>query len=276
VKRLSPPTLAAPLVIAYLQDMTRITSLDGVHNFRHFHGYETAEGARVRPGLYRSGHFSRSSEADRALVRELGISVVADLRRPRERQAEPSAWPVDHVLRVISSDADDDGEPPHLKFLRTGDHSLEAVRGYMQSAYRRIPMEKGNQSVFREGFKALASGEADTGFLVHCAAGKDRTGIFCALVLDELGVSADEIVEDYLLTNTAVDFDSLVPMVRKRLQDSYGHVMPDAVMRAFLGVEADLLQTALTTIGDRDLYLRDVLGITDAERVALRERWLER
>ena len=52
--------------------------------------------------------------------------------------------------------------------------------------------------------------------------------------------------------------------------------MPDAVMRAFLGVEADLLHTALATIGDRDRYLRDVLGITDQERAALRERWLER
>ncbi|WP_417495505.1 tyrosine-protein phosphatase [Maricaulis sp.] len=256
--------------------MTRITPLDGVHNFRHFHGYEAADGTRVRPGLYRSGHFSRSSEADRDLVRALGITVVADLRRPRERKLEPSSWPADHVLRVISSDADDDGEPPHLKFLRTGDHSLEAVRAYMQSAYRRIPRETGNQSVFREGFKALASGEADGGFLVHCAAGKDRTGIFCALVLGELGVSRDEIIEDYLLTNTAVDFDSLVPMVRQRLQENYGHVMPDEVMRAFLGVEADLLHTALTTIGDQDRYLRDVLGITDDERAALRERWLER
>mgnify|MGYP003639394519 CR=1 FL=1 len=256
--------------------MTRITPLEGVHNFRHFHGYEAADGARVRRGLYRSGHFSRSSEADRELVRELGIAVIADLRRPRERQAEPSAWPLDHALRVISSDADDDGEPPHLKFLRTGDMSLEAVRGYMQSAYRRIPMEKGNQSVFREGFKALASGEADNGFLVHCAAGKDRTGIFCALVLDELGVSQDEIVEDYLLTNTAVDFNALIPRIRERLEKDYGRVMPDELMRAFLGVEADLLQTAFGTIGDRDRYLRDVLGITDAERAALRERWLER
>ncbi len=268
--------LAALPAIAYLQGMTRIQSLDGVHNFRHFHGYEAADGARVREGLYRSGHFSRSSEADRDLVRELGIAVIADLRRPRERQAEPSAWPEDHALRVISSDADDDGEPPHLKFLRTGDHSLEAVRGYMQSAYRRIPREKGNQSVFREGFRALASGEADSGFLVHCAAGKDRTGIFCALVLEELGVEHEAIVEDYLLTNAAVDFDTLVPMVRKRLQDDYGKVMSDEVMRAFLGVEADLLRTALTTIGDRDVYLRDVLGITDAERAALRERWLQR
>ncbi len=60
------------------------------------------------------------------------------------------------------------------------------------------------------------------------------------------------------------------------MQEACGHVGPDGVMRAFIGVEADLLETALTTIGDRDQYLRDVLGISDAERAALRERWLER
>ena len=256
--------------------MTRIKALEGVHNFRHFDGYEGLDGARVRTGLYRSGHFARSSETDRELVRSLGIAVVADLRRPREREIEPSAWPLDHALRVISSDADNDGEPPHLKFLRTGDLSPEAVRAYMQSAYRRIPMETGNQSVFREGFKALASGEADAGFLVHCAAGKDRTGIFCALVLDDLGVNQDVIVEDYLLTNTAVDFEALIPRVRDRIEADYGRTMPDDLMRSFLGVEADLLHTAFETMGGTDHYLRNVLGITDAERAALLERWLER
>ena len=63
--------------------MTRIKQLDGVHNFRHFHGYDAADGAKVREGLFRSGHQSRASEADRAVFEELGIKVVADLRKRR-------------------------------------------------------------------------------------------------------------------------------------------------------------------------------------------------
>lgn len=252
----------------------RVTPLDGVHNFRHFHGYEGLDGAQVRPGLFRSGHFSRSSEADRAFFEGLGIAVVADLRRPRERALEPSNWP-DHIaLRVIESDDDDHHEPPHLQFLRKGDLSPQAVHDYMLGAYRRIPMERGNQAVFRDGFRALASGEADTGFLVHCAAGKDRTGLFCALVLGELGVDDEVILEDYLMTNTAVDFDMLVPLVKERMAGQTEQPLSDEAVRTFLGVHADLLTEAYETIGGRDTYLRDILGITDTERDALRERWL--
>jgi protein-tyrosine phosphatase len=254
--------------------MTRITPLDGVHNFRHFHGYAGHDGASVREGLFRSGHLSRASEADRALMDKLGITVVADLRKPREREAEPSLWP--DKVRVIASDLGAGGEPPHLAFLRKGDHSEQAVRDYMLSAYRRIPMESGNQEVYREAYKALANGEADTGFLVHCAAGKDRTGIFCALILDELGVDRDTVMEDYLLTNQAVDFDAIIPRIQERTRDQLGQVMPAPLMQIFLGVDADYLAQAFETMGSVEAYVRDHLGISDAEREALRQRWLTR
>ena len=143
--------------------MTRITPLEGVHNFRHFHGYDAADGAKVRGGLYRSGHHSRATAADLEIMRKLGIRVVADLRKARERTNEPSAWPEDMAVRVIASDLGDAGEPPHLAFMRKGVHTPEAVRDYMLSAYRRIPMEACNQEVYREGYRALASGEAGFG-----------------------------------------------------------------------------------------------------------------
>jgi protein-tyrosine phosphatase len=252
--------------------MTRIKQLDGVHNFRHFHGYDAADGAKVREGLFRSGHQSRASEADRAVFEELGIKVVADLRKRRERDNEPFDWPA-HV-RVIASEQGNSGEPPHLAFLRKGIHTEEAVRDYMMSAYRRIPMEACNQEVYREAYKALASGEADSGFLVHCAAGKDRTGIFCALILDELGVDHDAIVEDYLLTNKAVNFDEIIPRIQERVRSEDGQPMPAAMMQVFLGVDGDYLEEAFRTMGSTDQYVTEQLGITEAERQALRQRWL--
>lgn len=252
--------------------MTRITRLDGVHNFRHFHGYDAAEGRQVREGLYRSGHLSRASEADRELMGKLGIRVVADLRKRREREAEPSLWPM--AVRVIASDLGDEGEPPHLAFMRKGVDTPEAVRDYMLSAYRRIPMEACNREVYREGYRALASGEAEPGFLVHCAAGKDRTGIFCALILDELGVDRGTIFEDYLLTNEAVDFASIIPRIRERSMQQYGIAMPDPTMQVFLGVDADYLAEAFRTMGDTGRYVTEQLGVSEDERAALRERWL--
>lgn len=228
----------------------------------------------MRPGLYRSGHQSRATEADWQRIRDLGIKVVADLRKPRERTHEPCVWPEEMGVRIIASDLGDAGEPPHLAFLRKGLHTPEAVREYMLSAYRRIPMEAGNQEVYREGYRALASGEADGGFLVHCAAGKDRTGIFCALILDELGVDRDTVMDDYLLTNRAVDFDSLIPRIRERTLAQLGQAMPDAAMQIFLGVDADYLVEAFRTMGDTGRYVTEQLGISEAERQALRERWL--
>ncbi|GLK51974.1 tyrosine-protein phosphatase [Maricaulis virginensis] len=254
--------------------MTRITPLEGVHNFRHFHGYDAADGAKVRGGLYRSGHHSRATAADLEIMRKLGIRVVADLRKARERTNEPSAWPEDMAVRVIASDLGDAGEPPHLAFMRKGVHTPEAVRDYMLSAYRRIPMEACNQEVYREGYRALASGEADGGFLVHCAAGKDRTGIFCALILEELGVDRDTVMADYLLTNEAVDFESLIPRIQERSVQQYGQAMPAEIMQVFLGVDADYLAEAFRTMGDTGSYVTGQLGITEAERQALRERWL--
>jgi protein-tyrosine phosphatase len=255
--------------------MKRVTRLEGVHNFRRWSGYSGRDGATVRDGLYRSGHFARSSETDRTFFADLGIQVVADLRRPGERLREPSPWLESADLRVIQSDQDDHAVPPHIEFLRNADVSGDTVRDYMLSAYRRIPMEAGNQAVFREGYKALASGEADAGFLVHCAAGKDRTGIFCALVLRELGVSDDVILGDYLLTNRAVDFDILTPRVQAWIKEQHGVDLGDAEMRAFLGVDADYLAEALETMSGEGDYLGKVLCLDDQERDALRRRWLK-
>jgi protein-tyrosine phosphatase len=254
--------------------MKRITPLDGVHNFRHWSGYEGEGGKRVRPGLYRSGHFARSSNSDRSFFDALGLSVVVDMRRPREREREPSPWLADQQLRVISSSQDDHAEPPHMRFLKAGNFSRESVRDYMLSAYRRIPMEEGNITALRDGIRALSSGDADDGLLVHCAAGKDRTGIFCALVLDELGVGHSDIFEDYLLTNSAVDFDVLVPLVQETLKNNIGVDVPDQVMLAFLGVDTDYLAEAFEIMGGSETYMTKILGISDPEREKLRSRWL--
>lgn len=256
--------------------MTRVTSLDGVHNFRHWHGYDSAHGGQVRPGLYRSGHFGRASDADQAFLRDLGVRVVVDLRRPTEREREPSKWAEPSEMTVLSSDQDNHAEPPHIAFFKKHGLSGDKVREYMLTAYQRIPHEEGNKSVFRDGMRALARGDADSGLLVHCAAGKDRTGIFCALVLDQLGVSRAEIFDDYLLTNDAVDFSVLVPRVRGWMREQYDVDMADEDMQAFLGVERAYLEQAFDVIGDPTTYLVDALGLEPGELDQIRARWLLR
>lgn len=254
--------------------MSRVLEFAGIRNFRHFGEYAARDGAMVRSGLFRSGHFHNATEADRQKLVDMRISVVADLRRPRERDNEPSNW--GEGLRILQSDISGHKEPPHLRFIREGDMSLDGVAGWMRATYRRLPNEKGNQEVFAAGLRELATHGADEGFVVHCAAGKDRTGLFCALTLALAGVERDAIYDDYLMTNEAVDYDALVPMVQKRLKDTYGRDIPADAMRLFLGVEPDYLDEAFDEIGSAEAYVSGVLGLSDEEIAAIRANLIAR
>jgi len=248
--------------------------LQGVHNFRRFGAYAGSDGRHIRDGLYRSGQFSRASGDDLAFLDGLGVAVVADLRRPSEREAEPSHWPDRPGVRVIESDHAGPAEAPHLRFLREEQLSFDSIRRFMTETYRRLPFDEGNMHVIREGVRALADGGEDDAFIVHCAAGKDRTGVFCALVLWEAGVDHDTVVDDYLMTNTVVDFDRIAAVMRERLSAKYQREFADAELKAFLGVDGDYLDAALDEIGDPRAYLREHLGLDEAVLARLRERLL--
>ena len=250
----------------------RVLPLAGVYNFRHFGAYPLQSGGKVRDRLFRSGQFSRATEDDVQTLAGLNIRYVADLRRPREREAEPSHW-VDHDgVTILSSDHAGHAEPPHLAFLRESDLTLDNIRGFMMQTYQRLPFDAGNKAVFKAGFEALAQSDVEDGFVVHCAAGKDRTGIFCALLLTELGVDPEAVREDYLMTNTAVDYDELAPRFAKRIRDTMGRDVGDREIRAFLGVEGDYLTTALDAMGDVSGYLRNELGWSETVIAQLHER----
>jgi protein-tyrosine phosphatase len=127
---------------------------------------------------------------------------------------------------------------------------------------------------YRRVFDALESC-GDAGFLLHCSAGKDRTGLGAAAIQLALGVPRELVVEDYLLTNEAMDFERfIVP----RLKPHYGDVDVEAAM-ALSGVRAEYIHAALDEIdsafGSIDAYLRDGLGIDERRRAALRERYME-
>ena len=114
----------------------------------------------------------------------------------------------------------------------------------------------------------------DNGFLLHCTAGKDRTGFGAAMILYALGVPEDVIVEDYLLTNTATELlDIMRPMFEKR----YGDRVDDASLIVTAGVKEQYLRAALEEVhqhfGSIDGYL-EAVGIDQAANRELRSRLL--
>jgi protein tyrosine/serine phosphatase len=242
----------------------RIHRFDALDNFRDYGDYATAAGRRLAPGrLYRSGHQARASEADLARLGALGVATVVDLRRPSERRDQPSRRPAGFAGAVIETAYDDGGEAPHLTFLRTADLTPESGRRFMTDTYRRLPFEPSHLDLFARYFRVL--GETEGPVLIHCAAGKDRTGLLAALTHHLLGVHPDDMVADYLLTNTAVDLERRAPGIARQLEARTGRAVAHDAVVAFLGVEPVYLDTALAEIaarhGSTDAYLAQALGV---------------
>jgi protein-tyrosine phosphatase len=185
-----------------MESPTRLVPLTGSFNFRDLGGYPARDGRTTRWGrLFRSDTLHELTAEDVDRLRHLGLATVVDLRTGREL-AETGRGPLEpepigfHHLSVIQE--------------RTGEMVGEAVAAPPAG----IDDDLGERYLWYldVGREALVSAldlvaESDNLPLVfHCAAGKDRTGVLAALVLDILGVPGEVIVEDYLLTQERMEF----------------------------------------------------------------------
>jgi protein-tyrosine phosphatase len=252
--------------------------IDGVRNFRDFGGYGTLSGGQVKRGhLYRSANYAAITETGLDQFAATGIKVVVDLRRGAERQTSPSQLAGVDVETIFSSLGDGDGITlaPHLQFIKNGNLSVETCHDHMLSSYRRIPWEAQHVATFKQTFDKLAAGHGPV--VIHCAAGKDRTGILCGLILHVLGVSAEDIMHDYLLTN-AVPLDT--PWLNEyaaRMSIMFEREVDPLTLLPMLGVHRDFLDEAWAQMahnnGGLDGYL-SVIGVDEGQKNALRERLL--
>lgn len=143
----------------------------------------------------------------------------------------------------------------------------------MTSLYREIPYDPRLIRLYRDWFAELGEGGAG---VIHCAAGKDRTGIGCALTLFALGVDEEAVFADYEFTNQAVDLERRMPRIQERMEERLARKLDPEALRPMLGVELDYLRATLDEIqtrsGSVETYLGDVLGVGSKDRDALRTR----
>ena len=254
---------------------TDASGFERIANFRDFGGVATADGSRVLPGrLFRAAHPAHATDADLQHLAALDVTLVVDLRRPGERREEPSRIRPGPRTTVLSNDLGADIEAPHVAFLRRGDSSDAAVEGFLLDYYEHAADEPRHRALFAATFTALE--RLQGGLLVHCAAGKDRTGLLVALIQGVLGVPEAAIMAEYLRTNAAMLTPARIAATRTRLQTQLGRAPSDAVVRALLGVcEAHLAQ-ALRAIAARhgsiEAYL-DGLGVDTEARSRIRARF---
>ncbi len=256
----------------------RVKSFENVRNFRDFGGYQGTDGATVRAGsLFRSAQFGEASDADMAALETYRIKVQADLRRPDERERHGHRWPVQGVT-VLASELGSAAQAPHVRFLSEVAVDAPKARGWMVDYYRQAPFKPQHVETFSAWFAALATLEDGDAAVVNCAAGKDRTGILCALTHHVLGVDRDTIFADYELTNEAANVDDRLPEMARMFNQHIGKDYADEVYHPFVGVSAEFLHGALDSMtaqaGSIEAYLADTLGVGAAETEQLRAKFL--
>lgn len=205
----------------------------GTYNFRDVGGLRTPTG-RVRSGvLYRSDGLHRLGEAGRAAVAELGIGIVIDLRDENE-------------IAVMPDDLGElEVEVLHLPVFE-GSGASQGPNVALDTLYERIIEQ--HAAVVVRAIREIASA-GDRAVLVHCTAGKDRTGIVTALTLLAVGVDRDDVVADYARTEGNLAGEWLEEMValmgrygvpdRPELRVLMGGSPPEALERVIVAIERD-------------------------------------
>ena len=246
--------------------------LSGAWNFR-----DVTQTAGIAPGrLFRSSELSKLDDSGRAALTEIGVTDVADLRSPAElARRGPGAVPDDVVLHHLPfpevshshSDSDDPAQAPHetawqkMMTEYSDEEPAEAGQRWMTGEYERFPTLGGAQRAVRKVITLLADGRA---VLVHCFAGKDRTGFAVAIALEAAGIDQDAILTDYLRSNdaTARLREHIVATTRSRegVTDEVVSFMESRLTDEVLGVREQYLSTSRRVVeenyGGLDGYLR--------------------
>lgn len=239
----------------------RNLGFSATYNFRDVGGYVGLDGRKVRwRRLFRSDALHRLGPADADAFAALGVRTVIDLRRPLEIEKYgrvADRYGIDYRNLVLKHVDWEEVEHPD-----DADHERWLADRYLNFA------EDG-----REGLLGALQVIADPGkapVIVHCMAGKDRTGTVCALTLALLGVSDQDIADDYALTTTAME-----PLTRYLLEkhpeairgNEHMFDSPPGAMCLFLD---DLRELH----GSVEGFVREI-GLTDAEIASMRSHLLE-
>jgi len=278
--QLVPAAGGAPVITS-----ERRLPLDGPDNFRDLGGYTTTDGRALRWNrLYRSNDLSGLSPRDLKYLAGVGIKLICDFRSERERvQAPDREFPSGRQVGTQQHDppewlnltVEQTGLDPDMvrKKIRSGALSAAATRDLMLRTYRGFVTDYTEQwaALFR---KIAAPDNLPT--VLHCTAGKDRTGFASALILLSLGVAEETVYEDYMLTNQyRRNFYAFV--LRWISLYSFFRTSPDALV-PLLEARREYLKAALDTIrekyGSVDEYLTSALGVTPEMREQIRSNVL--
>jgi protein-tyrosine phosphatase len=257
----------------------RILSFERAVNFRDMGGYLAEDGRQTRwHHLFRSGHLGRLTQRDVVSFAALGIHTAYDLRSDAERLAAPSVCYPRHGSHSLAITT----RANHDNLIRSWiarEMPDEKILSIQDETYREIVAEHGAR--YGEMFASIlhAGGRP---FLIHCAGGKDRTGIAAALMLHALGVSENNIYDDYLHTlNDPATILWTNKLAKRFIAEGGPEVEDNAVARAvrLFGVTRERLKIAFDTMkelsGSPTDYLYERIGLESRDVESLKRWYLE-
>lgn len=257
--------------------------IDGLYNFRDTGGLPLTAGGKTRAGvLYRSAALGALTPNGLDALAATDIGVVVDFRTQAERDAAPDRVPSSRPIRVVNlsllqgamSDMARDLAPTGAAPSQDQITQALSMLPSLGELYTSMLSDGATQFTQVARFIAAGTDAAPSGVLVHCTAGKDRTGVATALMLEAAGVDREAVIADYA-SSAANLAGPWADGMLKQLSDAGIPVTPP--LRALVtGTPPEAIEQALGWVDDQHggaaEYLRSG-GLTEAELLTLKTRF---
>lgn len=222
--------------------------------------------------LYRSDFIAEPSEEDESILRRHRIRVVVDLRSEHESESWPNRWWMESGAEVVRVDVASRGDPSRIAEALQSSPGAQGAHRMMKEAYALFP--HGAVPALRLLGERLEQGDLPA--LVHCTAGKDRTGFTVAALLLALDVPQEAVLADYLASHGRVN-RRVAEQTRAIMDRAFDGAIDDEAYETINGVHEDFLRSALEAVershGSLGRYLHEA-GLDDRRIGILKDRLL--
>lgn len=257
-------------------EQNRFVPLSRVQNFREVGGYPTRDGRRMKRGLiWRSARLDDLTSVDMNLDALRSIRLVADLRRESERSANPTPPEFVSSRTILSWDKE------HIELARPERLFAKGLdaEGYAEAVrifYRGLA--DGHREELSTLYRHLAAGEVPV--LIHCSAGKDRTGVAVALLLELIGVDRDYVIADYCKTSELLDWKWLTSgAAAAGMQREWLDQLPPRALEVLMQADPSYIRAAFDeielTYGSIRQFAHEALELAEDEIDALETLFVE-
>ncbi len=257
----------------------------GIVNARDLGDYTTTDGMMVKSGLLiRGASLATAKDSDLAVLSDLHVVKVIDFRSSFEKKGKENrllsgAAYIDLPIQPVNNEEASSLTAKHKSFNLSKLIMIAAfndkAKTFAREMYPLMVMRSECQQQFAAFLREVVE-TTDGAIFFHCTQGKDRTGLAAAFLLSALGIDRETVIADFDKTNEV--YARNVRKYCRRVKFFGGKEEELAVVKSFIGANTDNFIRALDLInaeyGSMDVYLREVLGLTEADLKTLKERYL--